>query len=222
MKEHKTLDAGALRHTGQTMKQLLLTGYEPFDNYSVNPSGELAKTLDGKRLGSYLVSGVVLPLDYSEILASLQEALNKGSPSIVLCCGQADRGSITLERLAVNAMSTTRADNKGRLPDSDLIVPDGPAAYFSSIDPHPLVKRLQEEGIPALVSYHAGTYGCNWLLYNVLHMINQRRLDARATFMHVPPLPSQAIEKNNMALPTMPLDTVVRALRTIVPLLPKS
>lgn len=204
------------------MKELLLTGYEPFDNYSVNPSGELAKTLDGKRLGSYLVTGVVLPLDYSEILAIFQESFNKCIPSVVLCCGQADKGSITFERLAVNAVSTTRTDNKGRLPESDMILPDGPAAHFSSIDPRPLVKRLQEEGIPALVSYHAGTYGCNWLLFNVLHMINQHRLEARATFMHVPPLPTQAIEKNDMALPTMPLDTVLRALKMIAPLLAKS
>ncbi len=204
------------------MKRILITGFEPFEGYSVNPSGELAKTLDGKRLTPFSVTGVVLPLDYTEILSAFEDAVGRCSPLVVLCTGQADRGSITFERLAVNAVSTTRADNKGKLPDSDLIVPDGPAAYFSSIDPRPLVRQLQERGIPAQVSYHAGTYGCNWLLYNVLHMINSHRLDTRATFMHIPPLPSQAIEKSNMTLATMRLDTVIGALEAIAPLLDKS
>jgi pyroglutamyl-peptidase len=201
------------------MKTLLLTGFERFDDYSVNPSAELAKTMNGKKAGPFDIVGVVLPLSYQTALNLFTEAIDKAHPSFILCCGQAERGAISFERIAVNAIGTTRADNQGYTPESDLIVPDGPPAYFTSIDPHTLAKRLQEEGIPALVSYHAGTFGCNWLLYNVLHLISQGRLKARATFMHVPPLPSQAIEKSNMALPTMPLETLVRAVKVIAPLL---
>lgn len=202
-----------------SMKTLLMTGFEPFGGYSVNPSAELAKAYDGKRVGPYSVVGIVLPLAFKAALDVFNQAVNKRSPDVVLCCGQAERGVITFERIAVNAIDTSRADNQGYTPESDLIVADGPAAYFSNIDPHPLVKRLQQEGIPALVSYQAGTYGCNWLLYNVLHLIAQGRLHAKATFMHVPPLPSQAIEKNNMSLPTMPLDILARAVTIVAPLL---
>ncbi|MHA2207303.1 MAG: pyroglutamyl-peptidase I family protein, partial [Candidatus Thorarchaeota archaeon] len=75
---------------------------------------------------------------------------------------------------------------------------------------------LTKEEIPAAVSYHAGTHGCNWLLYSVMHRIETGEIDARATFIHVPPLPSQAIEKKSMTIASMPLEMIVRAVEIII------
>ncbi len=198
------------------MRSLLLTGFEPFDGYRVNPSEAVARRLDGRTIGDWHVTSVILPLDYSRALQVVEEAIVKTQPEVVLCCGQAERGAITIERIAINAISTSRRDNAGNVPEHDVIDPAGPAAYFTGIDPHPLVHRLQAEGIPAFVSYHAGVYGCNWLIYNVLRWIDLGRLNTRATFIHIPPLPEQAIEKSNPSLPTMPLDTLVRALEIVI------
>jgi pyroglutamyl-peptidase len=198
------------------MPVILLTGFEPFDGFSVNPSEEIAKAFDGRSINQFSVVGLVLPLDYKNALRILDEALEKHKPKYVLCCGQANRSSITVERIALNAISTKRPDNYGNNPESDLIEADCPAAYFANIKPHELVKALVENGIPAEVSYHAGLYGCNWLLYNVMHRIESGRLDAKATFIHLPPLPPQAIEKDVMSLATMPLDIEIRALEEII------
>ena len=110
----------------------------------------------------------------------------------------------------------SRADNKGYAPDDDVIIPEAPAAYFSNINLQPLAEALNRESIPVYISYHAGTYGCNWILFNILHRIALGELDAKATFVHVPPLPSQAIEKKNMSLATMPLDTLIHAIEIII------
>jgi len=142
--------------------------------------------------------------------------LEKHTPRIVLCCGQANRAVITIERIAINAINTKKSDNYGNTPETDIINDKGAAAYFSNLDSHKLVAILRENDIPSEVSYCAGAYGCNWLLYNILHRIETEGLDIRATFIHLPPLPIQAIEKDMMTLATMPLELEVEALLTII------
>ncbi|MFX0108110.1 MAG: pyroglutamyl-peptidase I [Candidatus Hodarchaeota archaeon] len=198
------------------MSKILITGFEPFDGYSLNPSAEIAKALNGYENGDSSVIGAVLPLDYENAMEEFDKIIKKTNPEIVLCCGQANRATVTIERIAINAIGIKRPDNYDNIPESDIIDPEGPVAYFSNIDPHPLVEALSEQGIPASVSYHAGIYGCNWLLYKVMRLIDTGKLNARATFVHVPPLPSQAIEKDSPSLATMTLDMLVRALEIII------
>jgi pyrrolidone-carboxylate peptidase len=49
-----------------------------------------------------------------------------------------------------------------------------------------------------------------------MDMIETGALDAKATFIHLPPLPAQAIEKDMMAMATMPLDLQIDALKMII------
>ena len=207
------------------MPTVLVTGFEPFDGFTINPSEEVAKSLDGKIIKphstaeiveSHKIVGLVLPLDYQNALGVLDKALEKHQPDYVLCCGQANRAVITIERIAINVLSTKRSDNYDNIPETDIINHEGPAAYFSNIEPQPLVQILKENEIPAEVSYYAGAYGCNWLLYNVMQRIETGDLDMKATFIHLPPIPSQAIQKDQPTLATMPLDMLVNALVTII------
>lgn len=198
------------------MATILVTGFEPFDGFTINPSEEVAKAFNGKKIDEHSLVGLVLPLDYKNALAILDEALEKHKPDYVLCCGQANRAVITIERIAINVLSTKRPDNYGNIPETDIINHKGPAAYFANLDPHVLVKFLKEDDIPADVSYFAGAYGCNWLLYNVMQRIESSNLESRATFIHLPPLPAQAIQKDMMSLATMPLDLQIRALIAII------
>ncbi|MFW9803178.1 MAG: pyroglutamyl-peptidase I [Candidatus Thorarchaeota archaeon] len=203
------------------MPKALITGFEPFDDYSVNPSAELAQVVDGKRIGNFQIVGEVLPLDYNTAFTLLKELVENHSPNVLLCTGQANRPAIAIERIAVNARSTTRADNYGNIPENDLISDQGPPAYFTNIDPHPLVKAINNEDIPAFVSYYAGVYGCNWLIYKVMEWIGTSEMNLMATFIHVPPLPQQALEKEDPHLATMPLGTIAEAIKIIILNLPK-
>ncbi len=198
------------------MAKILITGFEPFDGFTVNPSEEVVKCLHEKRVNGFSLVGIVLPLDYTKALEILDESLENHNPDYVLCCGQANRAAISIERMGVNVISTKRSDNYENLPESDIINTEGPAAFFANLDPIPLVQALLDSGIPAYVSYHAGHYGCNWLLYKVMERIENGSLEAKATFIHLPPLPSQAIEKDMVSMATMTLETEIEALLTII------
>jgi len=56
---------------------ILVTGFEPFDGDSVNPSGEVAKRLDGRVIGDHVVRSVILPVQHEAaraVVAPLLEA----------------------------------------------------------------------------------------------------------------------------------------------------
>ena len=202
------------------MRRLLITGFEPFDGYSINPSAELAKLVDGKIIGKFEIVGVVLPLNYNTAFSELKLHLEEHTPDVLLCIGQANRSAISVERIAINAWSIKRPDNYENIPDTDVISEQGPPAFFTNIDPHLLVEAIEKEDIPAFVSYHAGIFGCNWIMYKVMEWINSSRLNLLATFIHIPPLPAQAIEKDNPNLATMPLGTIAEAIKAIILNLP--
>ncbi len=197
----------------------LVTGFEPFDGHNTNPSAEVAKAMDGMRIGGLEVVGLVVPLEYSAILPTVSGALSEHAPEVVVLCGQAYRPVVTVERVALNAVDPYRKDNAGQVPESDAIVPDAPAAYFCSADVWALADALCKEGIPARVSHHAGTYGCNWLYFHVLHMVHTGALGARTVFVHLPPLPDQVAASGRHELPSMALDLQVRAVTMLVRLL---
>ncbi|MHA1908258.1 MAG: pyroglutamyl-peptidase I family protein, partial [Candidatus Thorarchaeota archaeon] len=177
---------------------------------------ELVNFLKGKVIARYSIVGEVLPLDYTKAADVLRTAIEKHEPKYVLCCGQANRSAITLEQVGLNVQNIKREDNYGNKPTSYKIDEGAPAAYFATIDTHPLVEAIKAEGIPADVSYSAGTYGCNWILFNLLHWIMNQEVSTDAMFVHVPPLPNQAIEKDTMALATMPLGVTADAIRIII------
>ena len=198
------------------MKHILITGFEPFDGYKTNPSQEIIELINNQEIGEYQVNGIVLPLDYEKAFKILLESVSRITPPYIILCGQAYRPYIGVEKIAVNAINTNRADNEGNLPESDLIIKNAPPAYFSTIDPKPLVAALHEKEIPANISYHAGIYGCNWLFYKLLHWNANRKQEIGIVFIHLPPLPKQALEKEESTIPTMSLDLQLKAITEII------
>ncbi len=195
---------------------LLITGFEPFGGDDINPSAEIAKTLDGQTIGRFRVVGRVISLDYTRALDEVRRYLAEHRPSVILACGQGNRDAICLEKIAINAIDTSRSDNYGNTPENDLIVPDGPAGYFTLLDVHHLLGQLKKNEIPAIISYHAGTYGCNWLFYNLMHWITTGTLNAKAGFIHVPLLPSQAEKKDGGVVSSMSLDVMLDGIKIII------
>jgi pyroglutamyl-peptidase len=116
--------------------------------------------------------------------------------------------------VAINVNDASIADNAGNQPVDEPIVVGGPAAFFSTLPNKAIVAALREADIPAQISNTAGTYVCNQVLYAVLHYLSENDLPARATFMHVPYLPSQVLDKPGVA--SMSLDDMNRALEIAI------
>ncbi|MEV8632774.1 pyroglutamyl-peptidase I [Streptosporangium sp. NPDC051023] len=186
---------------------VLLTGFEPFDGASVNPSWEAVRLVQGVR-------AVQLPCVFGETLERLRAAVLEHDPAVIVCVGQAGgRPDVTVERVAVNLDDARIPDNAGRQPIDEPVVRGGPAAYFATLPVKACVAAARAASVPASVSQSAGTFVCNHLFYGLMHLIATERPGVRGGFVHVPFTPEQTL---GTARPSMPVTMAAAALTAIV------
>lgn len=191
---------------------LLLTGFEAFGGERSNPSIALARALHGETIAGLRVVAEELPCDFERAPCMLDAALMRWSPRLVLALGQAGgRCDLSLERVAINLIDARIADNAGDQPVDLPVQADGPAAYFSSLPIKAMVAAARSAGVPASVSYSAGTFVCNQIFYALQHRLAGAKPAVASGFMHLPWLPEQA--SGHPGQPSMPLETMVRGLR---------
>jgi len=192
---------------------LLITGFEPFDGESVNPSAQLVLQLQGEAIApGARVEAVVLPCEFGAALQVLEAHLDRLRPRLVLCCGQAGgRTALSFERVAINLDDARIPDNAGAQPIDRPVQATGPAAYFTTLPVKAMTQALRGAGVPAEVSYTAGTFVCNHVFYGLMHLAQQRPWLRQAGFMHLPYLPEQAAQHPQAA--SMALDTMGAGLR---------
>ena len=70
---------------------------------------------------------------------------------------------------------------------------------------------MRAHGIPAHISYTAGTYVCNCIMYNALYLAAKKYLGVRAGFIHVPFENGQVVDKAN-GTPFMSLEMIAKGL----------
>ena len=184
------------------LKTLLITGFMPFGPNDVNPSWEAVRALP-ETLGEWTLVPMLLPVEYGRAVALAAEYALAEHADAILCVGlAAGRSAVTPEAIGINMRDAALADNAGFWPQGEPIVPDGPAAYFSTLPVRKMVDAIRSESIPAALSYTAGAYVCNDLLYSLLHRFSGT--DVRVAFVHVP------------TVDTIPLDDLVRALKACI------
>lgn len=89
------------------------------------------------------------------------------------------RAEISLERVAINLIDARIPDNAGKQPIDVPVVAGGPAGYFSTLPVKAAVQQLRRQGIPAGVSYTAGTYNCNHIFYGLRHYLETQHARVR-------------------------------------------
>ena len=202
--------------SGTVEPVILVTGFEPFGGHTMNPSEELAKALDGRRIGGCAVAGAVLPVHHADASTRVSLLLAELAPLAVVHLGLAEgRARIALERVALNVMDYRIPDNAGYRAEGEPCEPEGPAAYFSTLPLPEILLALGLEGIPAYISSSAGTYLCNAVLYLSQHIAREQNLKTQATFIHLPLAPSQ-VTGDRQDWPTLPPATCAAAVRTIL------
>ena len=186
--------------------KVLVTGFDPFGGEHVNPAYEAVKALPDTLNGAHIYKRE-LPTAFARSTAALESYLRELQPDIVLCVGQAGgRAAVTPEMVAINLRYAAIPDNAGLQPQDIPCAEDGPAAYFATVPVREMARAIAQAGLPGSVSYTAGTFVCNDLLYTLLHHYHDTAV--RVGFIHVPFLPGQA----GQGQPSMALDDIVRAL----------
>ncbi len=199
--------------------RLLITGFEPFDKEPLNPTEVVVRQLETTPPEGYELRTAVLPVDTTAAPRQLEELLDTWQPDVVLLMGVARRRpALSLERVAINVLDFNIPDNAGQRITDLPVIPGGPAAYFSTLPVRRLLDALRSAGIPAEISYTAGTYLCNQVFYAALHWAAHNRPTARIGFVHVPALPEQAAAKGR-PIPSMALATILQGLEIVLKLL---
>ncbi|GAC1390249.1 MAG: pyroglutamyl-peptidase I [Vulcanimicrobiaceae bacterium] len=198
-------------------KHVLITGFEPFGGDKINPSELVVRSLEGRLISGRLIVTRILPVETRPLRDRLEEAIRLDSPDLILCTGvAAGRSSIALERVAVNVLDFTQADNVGVMRKNDPILRGGPEARISNLPFERIVDAWTENGVPGYVSNSAGTYICNQALYETLSLTENASPPVLVGFVHFPYLPAQAIEAGAENHPSMSFDLMKKSMEILI------
>ncbi len=198
---------------------ILLTGYEAFGDFKVNPSIAACMRLNNKTFNGYRVVVEEIPMRLGEAKDVIEGHVDKYKPAAVLSTGVSSEGAcIKLERVAINLTTAKRPSKKEQLPEGEPIRAGGPIGYFSTLPLQELLEGLKRAGIPVLISNSAGTFGCNLIFYQLMDYLDRESINIPAGFIHVPRLPEQALDGKS---PSMALDFTAHALEVVVDMISK-
>lgn len=180
------------------MKSLLLTGFEPFLNFPINPTENIVKELDGQYIGEYKIIGKILPVDFQSAGDLLIQYFHEINPNAVISLGLAGgRYKITPERIAINC-NDGAADNQGNKFIGNKIDEEGPDGLFSTLPVQAIVDHLNDNHFPAEVSNSAGTYLCNNIMYQILNELKKKEKSIPSGFIHIPASHELAVIQKNL------------------------
>ncbi len=158
----------------------MITAFEPYDRWKTNASWlalvELARELPERpRIVTrrYPVDFVLLRERLeADLQANYDYALHLGqSGTVRRACGWKRWESILARE---------------REQSPQPLVADGPVAYQSTLPLDEWSTKLNAAGIPATVSYHAGTFLCNATLYLSCYLAERMSLPTQSAFIHLP------------------------------------
>ena len=195
--------------------KILITGFEPFGGSSEN-SAHLAMDLLPEKTDRHELIKETLPVVYYKSIDKLKKLIDKYQPDAVICLGQAAGAfAIRVERVAVNLDDTNADDNEKNLHVDKTIVENGPDAYFATLPTREMMDASNKVEVPANLSYTAGNYVCNHIMYGLLNYIKDKNIIGG--FIHIPSTPAQVIGKKNQ--PAMSSKDVCAGLLAMIDIL---
>lgn len=191
------------------MKKIVITAFEPFGNNETNPTMDILKGLP-ENIDKYMIIKKTLPVIYQQCFELLKPIIKEEKPEFVICLGLAGKRTvISVERIAVNMMAASIADNNGIKYEGSLISKNGKTGYFTTLPYEDLVN------VDKLVSYSfsAGTYICNNIFYRLMEYIDMEKLSTKGGFIHVP------FSEDNKSDPFIPINEQVEIIKKMIKVL---
>ena len=191
---------------------ILVSHFDSFGTDNSNSSETIAGLLK-ERTNEIRV--IDLPTVFLKSGDLLIEAIEETHPELIIMLGQAGgRSAVSIEKVAINSMDSRIEDNEGNRPKGIPIDKDGPAGYFSTLPIEEIVGALRESVLPGYVSFSAGSFVCNCLMYQVLNYLSSIDKPSPAGFIHIPYLAEQVIDRPGT--PWVGTDYVLKTLYTVI------
>jgi pyroglutamyl-peptidase len=181
----------------------LLTGFEGWAG-RMNPSGKIAKSLNMRKFGKLEVAGYELPEDFYKLPRIVSNLVEKLKPNIIIGTGWDYISQIKVEKVSLNVQNalfgdSTVPDNYRHVPKGSEVIKRGDLALRSNLPSEKIVDRLHKKGIPAFVSYQAGTHCCNTVMYSAIFYSRKARRNTIAGFIHIPPVEEMNVRRAGTA-----------------------
>lgn len=191
------------------MPTLLLTAFDPFAHYTLNPSWEAVKALP-ETINNYHIHKLRLPNIFNLAPRLLLEEAERVQPDVILLTGM-NSGSTDVEinLAALNIKDAFIEDNMGRRPWNEPILADAPAAYFATIPVHEIVRSLRAQKLPVQLEFASGGYVCNEIFYRAAHAYTGTT--TKVGFVHVPLLPEMVFDES-LARPLEETSAILKAI----------
>ncbi len=182
------------------MNSILLFSFKPFLVYKSNSGTILAKDALAQMGKPENITHVILPVIFEKAGAQLVKLVKSSKPSLILGLGMHSRAShLFFERIALNVSHSIKSDNNRNKPKDQLINPAGPLAHMTTMHYKDIEEICREKKVPFRLSFHAGTYVCNNVLYMLLDSLSRESFPVRAGFLHVPKITTKAKGKLSLA-----------------------
>lgn len=157
---------------GRPLPTLLLTAFGPFGGDGYNPTQHALDPVAEAVSGHARVVAEVLRVEYAAACTRVRELIRTHRPDVVVGLGlAAGRAAITPERVAINLAEARIPDEAGAQPLGVPLVDGTDAAHFSTLPVAAMVQAVDAAGVPAAVSYSAGAFVCNAVMYAALEEI---------------------------------------------------
>lgn len=191
--------------------RVLLTAFEPYAEWPTNSSWLTLVELLRHRSPSPALVTRRYPVDFQRLPEVLHKDLAQDFDA-VLHLGQAPgAATIRLEAFALNAGGSTSEAGS----DFKRLIAGAPEAYRTRMPLERWRQRLSDQGIPSHISYHAGTYLCNAIMYLSHHWMAQANKSTPVGFIHLP-LTTQQVSGAAQMLPSLPVETLATAVATVL------
>lgn len=190
--------------------KILVTGFDPFGEEKINPSYEVIKILPDKILGEEIIK-IEIPTVTKTALKKIINLIEEKNPDIVISLGQAGgRMGVTPELIGINNINFPIEDNEGNKINNKKVVDSGDDGLFTTLPVEEIVMEMKKSGIPSYLSYTAGTFVCNEVMYGTLEYIKKNKLNIKSGFIHIPFIYEQILNKTNVF--AMPLDIIGKGI----------
>jgi pyroglutamyl-peptidase len=193
-------DPGLYRRRPQSRPStLLVVGFGPFQHYDRNPSGEIARAVDGGTLGGVQVRGQAIPTTWRGSWQAICAQVESHRPDGLLCLGMSPHPFIRLEARARNLVFP-EVDAAGEFvpPEGHApIEPDAQDTLATTLPLEHLAAQLEQrwqaaaaQGYQAVRSqywYDSGLFICNYVFFKMMYHLSARL--EFAGLIHIPRLP---------------------------------
>lgn len=195
----------------ESMANILITAFEPYEQWPENSSWLTLVEFTRTMKSDQQVTTRLYPVNFGEVRRHLQKDL-AADYDFALHLGQAPGlATVRLEAIGVNV-----GGHSDDPPEQyRQLVEDGPVAFQSALPLADWVRQLRGAGVPASVSFHAGTQLCNATLYMTHYFAHKMRLRTQAAFVHLPLTPRQ-VTAGNKESASLPVQSAAQALHLLV------